>query len=35
VFRAPAGARVTLRAHASDAAGGSVAETITNAYQVR
>jgi hypothetical protein len=34
VFRAPAGARVTLRTHASDAAGGSVTETITNAYQV-
>jgi hypothetical protein len=32
-FTAPAGAKVTLRAKAADAAGGSVAETITNAYQ--
>jgi hypothetical protein len=30
----PPGARVTLRTRASDAAGGSVSETITNAYQV-
>jgi hypothetical protein len=35
VFRAPPGARVTLRTSASDAAGGSVTETITRAYQVR
>jgi hypothetical protein len=34
VFRAPPGARVTLRTSASDAAGGSVTETITRAYQV-
>jgi hypothetical protein len=34
VFSAPPGARVTLRTSASDAAGGSVAETISNAYQV-
>jgi hypothetical protein len=34
VFSAPAGALVTLRTSATDAAGGSVAETITNAYQV-
>lgn len=34
VFNAPAGALVTLRTSASDAAGGSVTETITNAYQV-
>jgi hypothetical protein len=33
-FTAPAGAKVTLRAKAADAAGGSVAETITNAYQI-
>jgi len=32
-FTAPAGARVTLRTRAADAAGGSVAETITSAYQ--
>jgi hypothetical protein len=32
-FTAPAGAKVTLRTKAADAAGGSVAETITNAYQ--
>ncbi len=34
VFSAPAGALVTLRTSAADAAGGSVTETITNAYQV-
>jgi hypothetical protein len=34
VFTAPAGAKVTLRTSATDAAGGSVAETITSAYQV-
>jgi hypothetical protein len=33
-FTAPAGAKVTLRTKAADAAGGSVAETITNAYQI-
>ena len=32
-FTAPAGAFVTLRATASDAAGGSVTETITRAYR--
>ncbi len=35
VFTAPAGARVTLRTSAADAAGGSVTETILNAYQTR
>ena len=34
VFRARPGARVTLRTSALDAAGGSVTETITRAYQV-
>jgi hypothetical protein len=34
-FTAPAGAKVTLRTSAADAAGGSVAETITSAYQTR
>lgn len=34
VFAAPAGARVTLRTSAADGAGGSVTETIINAYQV-
>ena len=34
VFRAPPGAQVTLRTSASDAAGGAITETITNAYQV-
>lgn len=34
VFTAPPGARVTLRTSASDAAGGSVTETITDAYRV-
>jgi hypothetical protein len=33
VFSAPPGARVTLRTSASDAAGGSVTETIGSAYQ--
>jgi hypothetical protein len=33
-FTAPAGAKVTLRTRAADAAGGSVAETITSAYQM-
>jgi hypothetical protein len=33
-FTAPAGVRVSLRTSAADAAGGSIAETITNAYQV-
>jgi hypothetical protein len=33
VFTAPAGAVVTLRSHAADAAGGSITETITGAYQ--
>jgi hypothetical protein len=32
-FTAPAGVKVSLRTSAADAAGGSVAETITNAYQ--
>jgi hypothetical protein len=34
VFDAPAGAKVTLRTSATDAAGGSVTETITNAFEV-
>ena len=33
-FTAPAGAKVSLRTSASDAAGGSISETITNAYQI-
>lgn len=33
-FRAPAGARVTLRVSARDAAGGSITETITGGYAV-
>jgi hypothetical protein len=33
-FTAPAGAKVSLRTRAADAAGGSVAETITSAYQI-
>jgi hypothetical protein len=33
VFNAPAGAKVTLRATATDAAGGSITQTITDAYQ--
>jgi hypothetical protein len=32
-FTAPAGAKVSLRTRAADAAGGSVTETITGAYQ--
>jgi hypothetical protein len=32
-FTAPAGAKVTLRTAAADAAGGSVTETIISAYQ--
>jgi hypothetical protein len=32
-FAAPAGVKVSLRTSAADAAGGSIAETITNAYQ--
>jgi hypothetical protein len=32
-FRAPAGAMVTLRTHATDAAGGSITETVVNAYR--
>jgi hypothetical protein len=32
-FTAPAGVKVSLRTSAADAAGGSVTETITNAYQ--
>jgi hypothetical protein len=32
-FTAPARAEVTLRTHATDAAGGSIAETIQNAYR--
>lgn len=34
VFTAPAGVTVTMRTHATDAAGGSVTETIDNAYQI-
>jgi hypothetical protein len=34
VFTAPAGALVTPRTHATDAAGGSITETITSAYRV-
>ena len=33
VFSAPADATVTLRTSAADAAGGSVTQTITNAYR--
>jgi hypothetical protein len=33
VFTAPAGALVTLRTSAADAAGGTVTETITSAYR--
>ena len=33
VFTAPAGALVSLRTSAADAAGSSIAETITSAYQ--
>jgi len=34
VFGARAGAKVSLRTSASDAAGGSITETITSAYQI-
>jgi hypothetical protein len=34
VFTAPAGAYVTLRVTAADAAGGRIAETITRAYKI-
>jgi hypothetical protein len=34
VFTAPAGALVTLRTSAADAAGGTVTETITSAYRI-
>ena len=34
VFTAPAGVKVSLRTSASDAAGGSITETLTNAYQI-
>jgi len=34
VFGAPAGAKVMLRTSAADAAGGSVTETIANAYRI-
>ena len=34
VFTAPAGAKVSLRTSASDAAGGSITETLMNAYQI-
>jgi len=33
-FTAPAGAKVSLRTNAADAAGGTVTETLPNAYQV-
>ena len=33
-FTAPAGATVSLRTRAADAAGGTVTETLINAYQV-
>jgi hypothetical protein len=33
-FTAPAGAYVTLRTSATDAAGGSITETITRAYRI-
>jgi hypothetical protein len=33
-FRAPAGVKVSLRTTAADAAGGTIAETIANAYQI-
>jgi len=34
VFRSPPGAMVTLRTHATGAAGASVTETILDAYRV-
>jgi hypothetical protein len=33
-FTAPAGTKVSLRTRAADAAGGSIAETITSGYQI-
>jgi hypothetical protein len=33
VFRAPAGAMVTLRARAADEAGGTITQTISDAYR--
>ncbi len=33
-FKAPAGANVSLRTSAADAAGGTITETLINAYQV-
>ena len=33
-FTAPAGAYVTLRVTAADAAGGRIVETITRAYKI-
>jgi hypothetical protein len=33
-FQAQAGVQVSLRTSAADAAGGSVTETLLNAYQV-
>ena len=33
-FTAPAGAKVSLRTSAADAAGGTITETLINAYQV-
>ena len=33
-FTAPAGVRVSLRASAADAAGGTITETLPGAYQV-
>ena len=35
VFRAPAGSMVTMRATAADAAGGTITQTISNAYRIR
>src|SRR4029077_1890295 len=33
-YKAPAGVKVSLRTSAADAAGGTIAETLINAYQV-
>jgi hypothetical protein len=33
-FTAPAGTKVSLRTSATDAAGGSITETLINAYQI-
>jgi hypothetical protein len=33
VFTAPANTQITLRTHATDAAGGQLTETITDAYR--